>query len=209
MPDKISEINIDERFIEMANNILDSIRTIREAVANGSVGNTYPKVNAIKDSVEKANFELGSYLVKLKEALEAYDLYMSVGSDLERVAQNLSAAAYRIAIVMSKGYQMPEVIKVLLTTMLEKLISQAMTLLEGFRMLSVNPTKTVEYLRQVKALEEDVDDIYRNSELKLFEHSADLLNTMLLKDVFDRLEDSSDAMLRVANSLYYISYLRS
>ncbi len=84
-----------------------------------------------------------------------------------------------------------------------------MTLLEGFRMLSVNPTKTVEHLRQVKALEEDVDDIYRNSELKLFEHSADLLTTMLLKDVFDRLEDSSDAMLRVANSLYYISYLRS
>ncbi|MGC9106411.1 MAG: DUF47 domain-containing protein [Thermoprotei archaeon] len=209
MPDKISEINIDERFIEMANNVLDSIRTIREAVTNGSVGNTYPKVNAIKDSVEKANFELGSYLVKLKEALEAYDLYMSVGSDLERVAQNLSAAAYRISIVMSKGYQMPDVIKVLLTTMLEKLISQAMTLIEGFRILSVNPTKAVEYMRQVKALEEDVDDIYRNSELKLFEHSADLLTTMLLKDVFDRLEDSSDAMLRIANSLYYISYLRA
>jgi len=32
---------------------------------------------------------------------------------------------------------------------------------------------------------------------------------MLIKDVIDRLEDSADAMLRIANSLYYISYLRS
>ncbi len=56
---------------------------------------------------------------------------------------------------------------------------------------------------------QDADDLYRNTVLKLFESSTDLLMAMLIKDVIDRLEDSADAMLRIANSLYYISYLRS
>ncbi|MCQ4345554.1 MAG: phosphate transport regulator, partial [Sulfolobaceae archaeon] len=86
---------------------------------------------------------------------------------------------------------------------------QTMSLIEGFRLLSVSPNKTVEVLRNVKSLEEDADDLYRNTELKLLESSTDLLTTMLIKDVIDRLEDSADAMLRIANSLYYISYLRS
>jgi len=73
----------------------------------------------------------------------------------------------------------------------------------------VSPNKTAEVLRNVKSLEEDADDLYRNTELKLFESSTDLLTAMLIKDVIDRLEDSADAMLRIANSLYYISYLRS
>ena len=209
MPDRISEINIDERFIEMLNNVLDGVRTLREAVANGVSGNAFAKINAIKDAVERANFELGSYLIKIRDAVEAYDLYMMVGDNIERIAQNLSAAAYRTSMLLSKNYQMPEVLKVLALSMLDKLISQAMSLIEGFRLLSVSPNKTVEVLRNVKSLEEDADDLYRNTELKLFESSTDLLTTMLIKDVIDRLEDSADAMLRIANSLYYISYLRS
>jgi len=209
MPDRISEINVDERFIEMLNNVLDGVRTLREAVANGVSGNAFAKINAIKDAVERANFELGSYLIKIRDALEAYDLYMMVGDNIERIAQNLSAAAYRTSMLLSKNYQMPEVLKVLALSMLDKLISQTMSLIEGFRLLSVSPNKTAEVLRNVKSLEEDADDLYRNTELKLFESSTDLLTAMLIKDVIDRLEDSADAMLRIANSLYYISYLRS
>lgn len=209
MPDRISEINIDERFIEMLNNVLDGVRTLREAVAQGVSGNAFAKINAIKDAVERANFELGSYLIKIRDAVEAYDLYMMVGDNIEKIAQNLSAAAYRTSLLLSKNYQIPEVLKVLALSMLDKLISQAMSLIEGFRLLSVSPNKTVEVLRNVKTLEEDADDLYRNTELKLFESSTDLLTTMLIKDVIDRLEDSADAMLRIANSLYYVSYLRS
>jgi len=209
MPDRISEINVDERFIEMLNNVLDGVRTLREAVANGVSGNAFAKINAIKDAVERANFELGSYLMKIRDALEAYDLYMMVGDNIERIAQNLSAAAYRTSMLLSKNYQMPEVLKVLALSMLDKLISQTMSLIEGFRLLSVSPNKTADVLRNVKSLEEDADDLYRNTELKLFESSTDLLTAMLIKDVIDRLEDSADAMLRIANSLYYISYLRS
>jgi len=132
-----------------------------------------------------------------------------VGDNIERIAQNLSAAAYRTSMLLSKNYQMPEVLKVLALSMLDKLISQTMSLIEGFRLLSVSPNKTAEVLRNVKSLEEDADDLYRNTELKLFESSTDLLTAMLIKDVIDRLEDSADAMLRIANSLYYISYLRS
>ncbi|MEM0113543.1 MAG: phosphate transport regulator, partial [Metallosphaera sp.] len=80
---------------------------------------------------------------------------------------------------------------------------------ESLRLLSINAQKSVESARNIMKLEEEVDDLYRSLELKLFEKKyEDLIYVMLMKDIADRLEDSEDMIRDSATSITYIAFGR-
>jgi hypothetical protein len=91
----------------------------------------------------------------------------------------------------------------------EKLLAFLTHLVESLRLLSVNAQKAVDAVRNIMRLEEEVDDLYRSLELKLFERKYDdLIYVMLLKDIADRLEDSEDMVRDSATSITYIAFGR-
>ncbi len=209
MGGSIAEINVDEQLLRMMNNLVDGLRLVREQLDQKASGNVYAKVEGIKNNNEWLNISLMSYLVKLRESLEAYDLYIEIGRLIEKASQNLSAISYRLSMIFMKEKDVGDVMNTLLITMTEKVLQQAMEVAEALKMLSINPKKVEEMARSIIKLEEDVDDIYRNSEVKVFESSRDMIITMLLKDVIDRVEDTADIMREIATDLYLVSYLRS
>lgn len=209
MGGSIAEINIDEQLFLMLNNLIDGIRLIREQVEYKGSGNAFAKVNGLKSANESINMNLANYLVKVKGGLEAYDLYIEIGRLIEKVSQNLSAISYRLSLIFMRDKDLGDALSLLLTRMIEIVIQQAMALSNAVKMLAISPSKVEEITRNVMKLEEDVDDIYRNSEVKVFEANKDLIVTMLLKDVIDRIEDTADLMREIAADLNLVSYLRS
>ena len=209
MGGSIAEINVDEQIFRMLNNLIDGIRLIREQIEQKTTGNLFAKVDGVKNNNEWLNMNLANYLVKLRESLEAYDLYIEIGRLIEKASQNLSAVSYRLSMIFMKEKDIENALGTLISTMIEKVLQQAIELAEAVKMLSISPKKVEEMARNVMKLEEDVDDIYRNSEVKVFESSRDLIVTMLLKDVIDRLEDTADLMREIAADLNLVSYLRS
>ncbi|BCS91901.1 hypothetical protein L3N51_00217 [Metallosphaera sp. J1] len=208
----IAHMNLEERLQQISLKVIDQVRILYELMKsedNVTPMQVYSKINGIKNSVETDKFMLGEYIIRVKEGIQDKDLYIDVLNNLEKISQNLDAASYRLSVLISRGTQIDELMYKLITIIAEKLLASLMHLVESLRLLSVNAQKSVEAARNIIKLEEEVDDLYRSLELKLFEKKYDdLIYVMLMKDVADRLEDSEDMVRDSATSITYIAFGR-
>ncbi|MFP3204415.1 MAG: phosphate transport regulator [Metallosphaera yellowstonensis] len=212
MPMSIAHISLEERLQQISLKLIDQVRVLYEIVKNGTPANpmqAYSKINGIKNSVELDKFMVGEYIIKVREGLLDRDLYIDILNNLEKISQNLDAASYRLSVLLSRGTQLDELLSKLIVVISEKLLASLTHLVESLRLLSVNAQKAVDAVRNIMRLEEEVDDLYRSLELKLFERKYDdLIYVMLLKDIADRLEDSEDMVRDSATSITYIAFGR-
>ncbi|AWR99550.1 phosphate transport regulator [Metallosphaera hakonensis] len=208
----IAHMNLEERLQQISLKVIDQVRTLYELMKSGEAATpmqVYSKINGIKNSVEMDKFMLGEYIIRIKEGIQDKDLYIDVLNNLEKISQNLDAASYRLSVLISRGTQIDELLYKLITIIAEKLLASLTHLVESLRLLSINAQKSVESARNIMKLEEEVDDLYRSLELKLFEKKYDdLIYVMLMKDVADRLEDSEDMIRDSATSITYIAFGR-
>lgn len=206
----VPELNIEEQIQNILNQVLDQLRLLYQQFNEQDVNHMqiYSKVDGIKSSVEDMKYKVGEYILKVKEGITTANLYLDVLTNIEKVAQNLSAVSYRYSVLQSKIRVEDKIIHSLLVSMIEKLIAATTNAIESFRLLSVNSKKASEKARNIVKIEEEVDDLYRNFELKLFEKNNELAFLMLTKDIGDRLEDCADLLRDSANDILYISYLR-
>ncbi|BBL48412.1 phosphate transport regulator [Metallosphaera sedula] len=208
----IAHMNLEERLQQISLKVIDQVRILYELMKsedNVTPMQVYSKINGIKNSVETDKFMLGEYIIRVKEGIQDKELYIDILNNLEKISQNLDAASYRLSVLISRGTQIDELMYKLITVIAEKLLASLMHLVESLRLLSVNAQKSVEAARNIIKLEEEVDDLYRSLELKLFEKKYDdLIYVMLMKDVADRLEDSEDMVRDSATSITYIAFGR-
>jgi uncharacterized protein Yka (UPF0111/DUF47 family) len=207
----VSELNIEEQIQNISNLILDQLRILYQQFTEQNVNNmqAYSKIDGIKSSVEDMKYKTGEYVLKVSEGLINSGLYLEILTQLEKVSQNLSAASYRYGVLTNKVKIVDQILQNLATLMVEKLIAAITNIMEAVRLLSINAKKASEKARNVIKIEEEIDDLYRNFELKLFEkENIEMTFLMLSKDIADRLEDCADLLRDVANNILYISFLR-
>ncbi len=207
----IAHMTLEEKIQQIALKLVDEIRVFYEflTVRAQNPMQAYAKINGIKNSVENEKYLLGEYIVKVKEGLDDKDLYFAILDKMEKVSQNIDASAYRLSVLLTRGTELNEIVYKFTVVMSEKILASLTHLIEAVKSLSTNARKSVESSRNVLKLEEEVDDLYRNVELKLFEAKYDdLIYVMLMKDIVDRLEDSEDLIRDVANNITYIAFGR-
>lgn len=206
----VPEVSIEEQVQNLLNDIIDQLRLLYQQFTENNVNNmqVYSKIDGLKTNVENSKYKLGEYIIKVKEGIETAGLYLDILNYLEKISQNLSAVSYRYSVLQTRSKIEDNTIQSLLVTMLEKLIAAASSALESFRLLSINSKKSAEKARNIIKIEEEVDDLYRNFELKLFERNYELVFMMLIKDIGDRMEDCADLFRDAANEILYISYIR-
>ena len=210
----IANLTIEEQLQQICSKVLDEIRIFYELLTNQELNvnplQVYSKISSVKDDVEVTKYKLGEYIIRVREAIQDVDLYLEILNNLERSAQNIDAAGYRYSVILSRGNKMDDVTYRLLVVMAEKLMATITQLSESIRLLSVNPNKSLESSKAVVRMEEDVDELYRSFELKLYEKSGnDLVYIMLAKDVADRLEDSEDLLKVSSDTVTYLALERS
>jgi hypothetical protein len=212
MSEGIATLAIEEQLQQISLKLLDETRVLYEFLSNNNNVNAmqiYSKVNGIKNDIEVGKYRLGEYIFKIREGLLDKDLYIEILNNLEKVAQNLDAATYRLSVMLSKQMNIDDVINRLLIVICEKIITSITYFIEALRLLSINPKNSYENARNVIKLEQEIDELYRSLELTLFERKlVDFSYIMLLKDIADRLEDSEDLLKSSADNITYIAYER-
>ncbi|MDT7860748.1 MAG: phosphate transport regulator [Saccharolobus sp.] len=213
MSEGIATLAIEEQLQQISLKVLDEIRILYELLSNDKQGinymQIYSKVNGIKNDIENNKYRLGEYIFKIREGLLDKDLYVEIMNNLEKVAQNIDAAAYRLSVMLTKQFIIDDVINRLLIVICEKIIASITHFIEALRLLSVNPKNSFENARSVIKIEQEIDDLYRSLELTLFEkNTSNFSYIMLLKDIADRLEDSEDLLKISADNITYIAYER-
>ncbi len=213
MSEGIATLAIEEQLQQISLKVLDEIRILYELLSNDKQGinymQIYSKVNGIKNDIENNKYRLGEYIFKIREGLLDKDLYVEIMNNLEKVAQNIDAAAYRLSVMLTKQFIIDDVINRLLIVICEKIIASITHFIEALRLLSVNPKNSFENARSIIKIEQEIDDLYRSLELTLFEkNTSNFSYIMLLKDIADRLEDSEDLLKISADNITYIAYER-
>ncbi|BBG24226.1 hypothetical protein IC006_1533 [Sulfuracidifex tepidarius] len=210
----LANLTIEEQLQQICTKVLDEMRILYELMTNENLSvnplQVYSKISSVKDDVEISKYKLGEYIIRVREAIQDGDLYLEILNNLEKSAQNIDAAGYRYSVILSRGNKMDGVTYRLLVVMVEKLMASITQLSESIRLLSVNPSKSLESSKAIVKMEEEVDELYRSFELKLYEKSGnDLVYIMLAKDVADRLEDSEDLLKVSSDTLTYLAFERS
>jgi len=207
----IAHLTLEEKLQQISLKLVDEIRAFYEflTIKSQNPMQLYAKIDGIKNSVENEKYLLGEYIIKIKEGLDDKDLYINILDRLEKISQNLDAGAYRLSVLRTRNTEIDNLTYKLIIVMSEKILASLTHLIESIKSLSTDAKKSIDSARNILKLEEEVDDLYRNVELKLFERKyEDLIYIMLMKDIVDRLEDSEDLIRDSANDITYIAFGR-
>ncbi|MEM1626107.1 MAG: phosphate transport regulator [Sulfolobaceae archaeon] len=210
MSQDIAEMVIQEQLQQIVSNIIEQVRILKEYIHNSQQDGFqfYIKINGIKSNVELIKTRLSEYIAKISQGLLAKEVYIEILKYLEKISQNIDATAYRLSILRQKSIVIEEVILSLIKSIIEKILESLDKLQFSIRVLLSNPKLSQDSVRGIIKLEEDVDELYRSFELKLFENNSNLIYVMLVKDIGDRLEDVADLLRGCADILHYLIFQR-
>jgi len=211
--ESLAEMHIIELLQGLARNVQETLRELREIVEQYCEGNLdivknrHGKVRKFKEASEEAKSKVVEYIVRVSPTMVSKEMYANIAYSLEKVAQRAAGAAHRLGILASKGVKPKSEVAKGLTILTGKLFEEYEALRSALMMLSLNIKKVVEHCEVVLKLEEDIDDIYRNLGYSMFEAEdvGDLVKIILLKDLVDVLEESSDTIRESAENLIFIA----
>ncbi|MEM2904180.1 MAG: DUF47 family protein [Candidatus Bathyarchaeia archaeon] len=113
-------------------------------------------------------------------------------STLSSMTDSFEGAAYRIAALSSMGHVLVQDIGADLAQMSGAVVETTGELAKTIFTLSMNPSKAVEVRKNVNSLEERVDALYRESDLKVLKSNLPIAPILLLRDILFFLENAAD-----------------
>ncbi len=212
----IAEMHVFEELNNLARMSYDTLRDFREFVDvlinNGDqvIAKAYEKLRSRKHRVEENKVMVMEYLVRLGRALEEKDMYASIALSLDKTVQKIDGAAYRLYMFIANKYSFDNELHSCVSKFVEKLLEEYNMFYDGLNLLRSNPRRCIKNMEQVVKLEEELDKIYRSSELELFKKLADNIPAlMIMKDAMDFIEDVADIIKEAGETLRYLALHRA
>jgi predicted phosphate transport protein (TIGR00153 family) len=115
-------------------------------------------------------------------------------------------AAFRINHITSKKLKVNEEVKSHLFNMAKNVFKTVTTLRETMLSLSYNRTRAIEMAQNVEAAEYAVDELYRETEMKIIDSKMDIRTIMLLRDTAQFLEDIADKAEDASDSTRILAF---
>ncbi len=208
----IAELNLIEMLKNVARQAEDTYTEVNDIVVSflnkqlDVVKTHYVKARHMKNQTEELKDKAMEYLVRVSASLLYKDVYRYVLIDLDKMSQNLDAIAYRLYLLADRGYTVDEGVATDIRGFMDKIREQLSVLTTSIEMLGINPKKSIEEAERIIRMEEDADQSYRELELKIFEEYNEKIPLLLvLKEVVDLLEETSDLARDAADNIKYIA----
>ncbi len=208
----IAELNLIEMLKNVARQAEDTYTEVNDIVVSflnkqlDVVKTHYVKARHMKNQTEELKDKAMEYLVRVSTSLLYKDVYRYVLIDLDKMSQNLDAIAYRLYLLADRGYTVDEGVATDIRGFMDKIREQLSVLTTAIEMLGINPKKSIEEAERIIRMEEDADQSYRELELKIFEEYNEKIPLLLvLKEVVDLLEETSDLARDAADNIKYIA----
>ena len=208
----IAELNLIEMLKNVARQAEDTYTEVNGIVVSflnkqlDVVKTHYVRARHMKNQTEELKDKAMEYLVRVSTSLLYKDVYRYVLIDLDKMSQNLDAIAYRLYLLADRGYTVDEGVATDIRGFMDKIREQLSVLTTAIEMLGINPKKSLEEAERIIRMEEDADQSYRELELKIFEEYNEKIPLLLvLKEVVDLLEETSDLARDAADNIKYIA----
>lgn len=208
----IAEMNLIEMLKSITRTVEGTFTEVNDIVLSflggqlETVKTRYVKARYLKNQAEELKDKTMEYLVRVSTSLLYKDVYRIVLTDLDKIAQNLDAVAYRLYLLADKGYTLKGTIVDRVKEFMNNIRKEIAGLGSSIEMLAINPKKAIEHASEIIRMEEEVDQEYRELELIVFEGYADNIPLLLvLKEIVDLLEETSDLARDAADNIKYIA----
>ncbi|GEM_PF-495530 len=211
--ESIAESQIMEQLNAMLRDVQEVYRELIFLFKDLDEGNTravdkrYRRIRNLKNGIEEAGINLMEYVIRVSPTLMFKDVYVTIIQDLVRVAEHGEAAGYRNLLLSNKEFErLPDNLYALMDAVLRKLVDMTDVVSEMLGKVGTNHKQVRElYVKLIKA-ENAIDDLYRESGLEIIrKYSGDVGALILIKELFDKLEDAADLLKRVGTYIRYIS----
>ena len=190
---------------DMARRVTDSSRVLNEeyqALISNDKGGLKAALERIKKAEEdvvalrraliRELAQVGTLLVNKEDLLRLAFL-------IEDIVGHINGTAFKLSYIrrsIAKTRKYKEAVTELINLLIEEVSKQN----ECVRALSINPDQTIETAGQIQKLESDIDVKHRALITEVLKSVNGYRDLIAMKDAIEAIENSSDAVLRAADS---------
>ncbi|MEM2439908.1 MAG: DUF47 family protein [Candidatus Bathyarchaeia archaeon] len=152
----------------------------------------YNEIRASKDDVDNARRLVSRELAEIGAILLSREDFLRFTNLASEIADFSEGIVFRLLQMMEHNWNVPAEIKRDLLKLSEAVLETVIKLRETIMVLSYSPEKAMEKASDVEIAEREVDELYRNLEIKLLNSKLEIQALLLLRDVLQLLEDAAD-----------------
>jgi uncharacterized protein Yka (UPF0111/DUF47 family) len=195
--DEMSELNL-------------MLKVYQEGKGGGDLGKIYEKVRNIKNKGEELVVLIMEYLIKSSEVVFYSSSFINIIRTLDRVLQQIDGVAYRVYLAHENKVLLDKDVLDTFINIIEIEKKQVQDLEDAFMKIRLSPKAVLGIISSVFETEENIDTIYRKSLFEIYaRYSGYITALLILKDIFEHLEEISDFLKNVGEEVRYLAIARS
>ncbi|MEM3673478.1 MAG: DUF47 family protein [Candidatus Bathyarchaeia archaeon] len=167
----------------------------------------FNEIRSCEEEVDNARRLVSQELAEIGAILLSREDFLRFTNLTSEIADFSEGMAFRIVEIMEHGWNVPMEIKKDLLKLSEAVLETVLKLRETMMVLSYGSVKTMEKAKEVEIAEKNVDELYRELEIKLLSSKLDFPALILLRDVLQLLEDSADKAEDAADAARVLSFI--
>jgi len=191
--DRIAEIIVNE-----TRKISDMLELVRYVVTNSNsiekngMTEIINKAKDLKSEIEILRKDVLAYISKTYPALMNKEEWIRITAKVYSVSDKVLGIMYRLEYYITKGWQIDTRISSSILDLLDSLSIMVKTFIAMTSSLIVNPPHSLTLCEKIENLERDIDEKYRKTSFAILDTMKLLHQTILIKEIVDMLEDTSD-----------------
>jgi len=184
---------------------VDAIREFSRMLSDSrSADDSYMKIKGAAEDVKGYRRALTRSLAEMGSMIINKEDIMRAAYQIEDLMDLIEGTAFRLKQLTpdkySKyGFSEP------FSRLTDKLIEMIIKLNDMVKMLQINPEKAVDMLPAIEGIEKEIDDVYRQTLIDAFNNVNDAKLYILIKDILERIDEISDLVLSISDSIMIVS----
>lgn len=192
------------------NELATMLKAYQEGKLTGELGKIYERVRNIKNKGEELVVLVMEYLVKSSEVVFYSSSYINMIRTLDRVLQQIDGVAYRVFLAHENKLLLDKDVLDTFIKVIELEKKQIQELENAIMRIRLSPKAVLENVNNIFEVEEEIDTIYRKSLFEIYaRYSGYITALLILKDIFEHLEETSDFLKNIGEEIRYLAMARS
>jgi uncharacterized protein Yka (UPF0111/DUF47 family) len=184
---------------------VDAVRQLSQMMFNDSSrDDSHSKIEQIRLDIKGSRRALTRGLAEMGSMIMNKEDIMRAAYEIEELVDLIDGTAFRVKQVDIKSVRKAG-IDADISQLLDKLVEIVIKMNEMVRVLQMNSEKASELLPAVETAENEIDQIYRQLLLNVFESVNDIKFLILIKDILERLDRIADLCLSIADNIVIVS----
>lgn len=215
--ESIVEMTTAEQLINMCRVVRDELEDLNVMLKNYysersevETRGLYEKMRNTKNRGEQLKTLIMEYLIRSTEIVPYSSTYINLVEMLDRIIQQVDAVAYRILLARENKVMFDRTFIDTFVKIVELEKKQLDAIENALPKIRLSPKKVFEELNAVFIIEEDIDTIFRKSLFEIYNRYSGYITALLiLKDIFEHLEDISDFLKSIGEEVRYLALVKS